>query len=66
MFFTNMRGGRVLETFQYNAVQYNTTTNYDLSNKHIVELIPEENVELVADLLYWITLICIHVTDRRS
>ncbi len=28
----------IRKAFQNNAVQYNTTTNYDLSNKHTVEL----------------------------
>lgn len=32
--FTNMRGKNIPNTVQYNAVQYNTTTNYDLSDKY--------------------------------
>lgn len=38
--FTYMGGGmNNRNLFQHNAVQYNTTTNYNLNNKHVVKLI---------------------------
>lgn len=62
---------RIRDTSQYNAVHYNTTTNYDLSPKPytIIELTAPRlcqqilniiflNVKFFADLLYWIAINC--------
>ncbi len=33
-------GQNIKSTFECNALQYNTTTHYDLNNKHKIELLP--------------------------
>lgn len=54
--------------FQYNALQHNTAVNYDLSNKHIVELTGRLNVQCVPNLLFSVVVCvptCEIVTSRQ-
>ena len=49
-------------------VKSNTTTNYDLSNKHIVELTPltcnKKNIVFLTDIFDWIALNFISVASK--